>query len=247
MADDIFVRFGADIDPLRRGTREASTTLERFGESTKKTAGALAKMTAAAALAGVAIGVKLVKDSLDAIDSQAKLARQLGTTSLSIATLERATDRSGISMSNVETAAKNLEIALGEAAQGTGVAVDTLDRLGLSAAKLEGMTLDEKILTVNAALKENIPATQRAAAAADLFGKKAGFAILQLDPATIAAAQKEVIGFGVALSEVDAAKIENANDAMGNIGLAVTGVSNQITVALAPILEHMANQFKDAA
>ena len=42
---------------------------------------------------------------------------------------------------------------------------------------------------------------------------------------------------------MDAAKIERANDAMGNIGLAVTGVSNQFTVALAPILEAVANDF----
>ncbi len=191
--------------------------------------------------------MKLVSNSLDAIDAQAKLAKQLGTTSQSIATLERATDRSGISMSNVETAAKNLEVALGEAAQGGGVAVDTLEKLGLSADKLQGLTLDEKILKVNAAIKKNIPATERAAAASDLFGKKAGFAIMQLDDATISAAKREVVGFGVALSDLDAAKIENANDAMGNIGLAAKGVANQFTVALAPILENLADQFKEAA
>ena len=247
MADDIFVRFGADIDPLKRGTKEASSSLEKFGDSAKKTSVNLAKMATVAVAAGAAIGVKLVKDSLDAIDAQAKLGKQLRTTSASIAVLERATDRSGISMSNVETAAKNLDIALGEAAQGGGVALETLDRIGVSAKDLEGMTLDQKFISINEAIKKNIPVTERAAASADLFGKKAGFAIMQLDQATIDAATREVVGFGVALSDVDAAKIENANDAMGNISLAVTGVSNQLTVALAPILEHVATLFKDAA
>lgn len=249
MADnsDIFVRFGADIDPLKKGVAAAQGKLSQFGSSARSTVNQLGKLGLAAGVAGAAIGVKLVSDSLNAIDAQAKLARQLGTTSLSIATLERATDRSGISMANVETAAKNLEIAMGEAVQGTGVAVDTLERMNLTVKDLEGMTLDEKILTVNQAIKNNIPATEQAAAAADLFGKKAGFAIRQLDPATIAEARREVIGFGVAVSDIDAAKIESANDAMATVGLAVTGVSNQFTVALAPALDAIANKFKDAA
>lgn len=244
---DIFVRFGADIDPLKRGTKEASTSLEKFGESTKKTSANLAKMAAVAAVAGAAIGVKLVKDSLQAIDAQAKLARQLGTSSASMATLDRAAEMSGISMKSIEAGAKNLEVAMGEAAQGTGTAVDTLDRLGLSVSDLEGMSLDQKLLTVNQALNENVPAAERAAAASDLFGKKAGFAISQLTPEGIAEAKRQMEGFGLAISDVDAAKIEAANDAMSSIGKAVEGVSQQVTIALAPILEELALHFQEAA
>jgi len=244
---DIITRFGADIGPLKKGVTEAQGALSKFGTGARKTANDLGKVAGAAALAGAAIATKLVSNSLNAIDAQAKLAKQLNTSSASIATLDRAASMSGISLKNIEQGAKNLEVAMGEAAQGTGLAVDTLEKLGLTAESLEGMTLDQKILTVNQAIKENIPATQQAAAAADLFGKKAGFAISQLDPATISEAKREVVGFGVALSDMDAAKIERANDAMGNIGLAVTGVSNQFTVALAPILEAVANDFKTAA
>lgn len=244
---DIFVRFGADIDPLKRGTKEATTTLDKFGAQAKKTTGAMAKMAAASAVAGAAIGVKFVKDSLGAIDAQAKLAKQLGTSSASMATLDRAAEMSGISMKQIESGAKNLEVVMGEAAQGTGAAADTLDRLGLSASNLEGMTLDQKLLTINQALEQNVPATERAAAASDLFGKKAGFAISQLTPETIAESKRQMEGFGLAISDVDAAKIEAANDAMGSIGRAVEGVSQQVTIALAPILEELALNFQEAA
>lgn len=249
MADnsDIFVRFGADIDPLKKGVAAAQGKLSQFGSSARSTVNQLGKLSLAAGAAGAAIGVKLVSDSLGAIDAQAKLAKQLGTSSASLSTLSRAADMSGITMKNIESGAKNLEVAMGEAAQGTGIAADTLERLNITAKDLEGMTLDQKILTVNAAIKENIPATQQAAAAADLFGKKAGFAITQLDPATIAEAKREVVGFGVAVSDFDASKIEAANDAMATVGLAVKGVSNQFTVTLAPILEAIANDFKEAA
>ena len=244
---DIFVRFGADIDPLKKGVKAAGSKLDEFGKKTRSTANALGKVAAASAVAGAAIGVKLVSDSLNAIDAQAKLAKQLGTTSASIATLDRAAQMSGISMKSIEAGAKNLEVAMGEAAQGTGIALETLERLNLTAKDLEGMTLDEKLLTVNKAIKENIPATQQAAAAADLFGKKAGFAISQLNPEGIAEAKRQMEGFGLAISDVDAAKIEAANDAMATVGLAVDGVAQQLTITLAPILEHMATQFQEAA
>ena len=248
MADtDIITRFGADIGPLKKGSKDAQSTLSKFGKGARTTANQLGKVAGAATLAGAAIATKLVSNSLNAIDAQAKLAKQLGTSSSSLATLSRAADMSGITMKNIEAGAKNLEVAMGEAAQGTGLAVDTLERMNLTVKDLEGMTLDQKILTVNQAIKDNIPASQQAAAAADLFGKKAGFAIRQLDPATIAEAKREVVGFGVAVSDVDAAKIERANDAMATVGLAVEGVSNQFTVALAPILEAVANDFKAAA
>ena len=248
MADsDIFVRFGADIDPLKKGLATAANKLDQFGAKTRETANLMGKMAVAATAAGAALGVKLVNDSLSAIDSQAKLAKQLGTTSVSISVLSRAADMSGISLSEIEKGAKSLEVALGEAAQGTGVAVDTLERLGLSAQSLQNMSLDEKILAVNSAIKENIPVNERAAAAADLFGKKAGFAITQLNAETIKAATDEVVGFGVAVSDIDAAKIEAANDAMATVGLAARGVANQFTVTLAPILEDLANRFKAVA
>jgi hypothetical protein len=244
---DIFVRFGADIDPLKRGTKDASNSLQAFGNKTKQVSMNLAKMAAVAAVAAAAIGVKLVNDSLSAIDAQAKMARQLGTSSASLATLGRAADMSGISMGSIEKGAKNLEVAMGEAAGGTGEALKTLERLNLTAKDLEGMTLDEKILTVNKALKDNIPVNERAAAASDLFGKKAGFAIAQLSPETIEEARRQTEGMGLALSDVDAAKVEAANDAMATIGLAVDGVVSQFTVALAPMLEAVAVLFQEAA
>jgi hypothetical protein len=244
---DIFVRFGADIDPLKRGTKDASNSLQAFGNKTKQTSVNLAKMAAVAAVAAAAIGVKLVNDSLSAIDAQAKMAKQLGTSSASLATLSRAADMSGISMGSIEKGAKNLEVAMGEAAGGTGEALKTLERLNLTAKDLEGMTLDEKILTVNKALKDNVPANERASAAADLFGKKAGFAIAQLSPETIKEAARQVEGMGLAISDFDAAKIEAANDAMATVGMAVDGVAQQLTIVLAPILEDIATRFQEAA
>ena len=136
MADtDIITRFGADIGPLKKGVNEAQGKLSSFGKGARKTANDLVKVAGAAALAGAAIATKMVSNSLDAIDAQAKLAKQLKTSSESIATLDRAANMSGISLKNIEQGAKNLEVAMGEAAQGTGLAVDTLEKLGFNSRK----------------------------------------------------------------------------------------------------------------
>ena len=109
---DVFVRFGADIDPLKKGLATASGKLDQFGAKGRETANVMGKIAVAAVAAGVAIGIKLVNDSLGAIDAQAKLAKQLSTSSASLAVLNRAADMSGISMKNIEQGAKNLEVAL---------------------------------------------------------------------------------------------------------------------------------------
>lgn len=248
MADtDIFVRLGADIEPLKKGLKSASSRLDGFGKKARASANQMAKVAAAATIAGAAIGTKLVSDSMRAIDAQAKLARMLGTTNTSLAVLDRAAEMAGISLAQIEKGAKNLEVAMGEAAQGTGIAKDTLEQLQITAKDLEGMTLDEKINKVNKAILENIPATERAAASADLFGKKAGFAIAQLTPEGIEEARRQVEGLGLAVSEVEAGQIEKANDAIDSIKLATKGVVQQFTFALSPIVGKLATKFQEAA
>ena len=53
--------------------------------------------------------------------------------------------------------------------------------------------------------------------------------------------------YGVTLSRVDAANVEQANDAMAEIGLIVKGVTNQLAVQLAPIIAGIAQEFSGAA
>src|SRR5690606_19395736 len=49
--------------------------------------------------------------------------------------------------------------------------------------------------------------------------------------------------FGLNLSDVDAAKVEMANDAMSTFGLLSDGIAKQLTVELAPILKAIGDEF----
>ncbi|TYB83938.1 hypothetical protein [Oceaniovalibus sp. ACAM 378] len=194
------------------------------------------------AIAG-AFSVNAIKNSMATIDAQAKLAKSLGTTTTSMQVLARAGDLAGVSMQSIEQGTKDLYRRLSEAATGGGPAADALKRLGLSARDLLKLPLDQRLGTINQALKDFIPEAQRASVAGKLFGEEGSIALARLDPATIAQATEELKSFGFAISETDASKIEAANDSISKLGLIAQGLISQITVAIAPALNAMAQGF----
>ena len=196
---------------------------------------------AAAVAAATAAGVAMVRSGLQNVDAQAKLAQSLGTTVASIQTLERAGELAGVSMSGIEQATKDLTRRLSQAAAGTGPAAQALERLGLSAADLLALPLDERVGAINAAIEEFVPAAERAAVAGQLFGEEGSIAMSRIDTATLRQATEDVHAFGVVVSEQDADRIERTNDAISRLGLIWRGLSNQLAVASAPGLEAVAD------
>ena len=212
----------------------ANARLARFARRAKIAAGIMAA-------AAVAAGVSMVRSSLQSIDEQAKLAASLRTTTESLQVLSRAGDLAGVSMGEIEQATIQLTKRLSQAAAGTGPAVDALKQLHISAADLEGLTVDAKISTIQDAIAKFIPSAQQAAIASQIFGDRAGLIFTRIDSATLRQATQDVQDFGVAVSESDAAQIERTNDALSRMGLLWRGISNQLAVAAAPALEAMAN------
>lgn len=240
-------RITGDSTGLQTALDRAGTRLQKFGTQTRKVINDVAKWGAAVVAAGVAVGVALVKRSFEAIDAQAKLARQLRATNRGLKTLKRAGDFAGVSSGQMTAALRRLDVSLGEASQGSGKAADAMKQLGLDANTVANMDADQRIVAINNALKQNVPAAERAAVAASLFGSRYGSILSELDSDTIAQAGREVDAFGTAVSAVDAATIERANDAMSSVGEVVRGVGNRIAVQLAPMIEAIAVQFREAA
>ena len=120
-----------------------------------------------------------------------------------------------------------------------------LGRLGLSASELLSLPLDERVGRINAAIADFVPVAERAAVAGQLFGEEGGIAMSRLDTATLRQATEDVRDFGVAVSETDATRIEQANAALSRLGLVWRGLSNQLAVAAAPALERLANAMAD--
>ena len=135
---------------------------------------------------------------------------------------------------------------LSQAVIGTGAAAASLDKLGLSAEYVQSLPLSERFAAVNKALSENVAANERAAIAATLYGNEAALAVSKISPDTIRTASDQVRSLNAALSEVDAAQVESANDAISAIGLATEGLSKQLAAEFAPALEGIATGITDA-
>lgn len=239
--------FSGETKDLDAAGKRAKETLGAVGKEARQGVNDLAKWSAAAAAAGAAITAHLVSKSLDAIDAQAKLAKTLGTTVAGLEVTTRAATLSGVAMQGVEQATKDLTRRLSQAASGTGPAAEALERLNLTARELQILPLDERIYKINSAINQFIPAAERAAVAGQLFGEEGSLAMQRIDPETLRAAANDVERFGSALSQVDAAKVEAANDAMARVGQVVQSLINQFTVELAPVITALSKQFTDAA
>jgi len=232
----------AGVKGFGRMSKEAEIANARLAAFSNRVKIAAAVAVAAAAAAGVA----MVRSGIETIDAQANLAQSLGTTTRSIQVLTFAGDLAGVSMGEIEQASKKLTTRLSEAAGGTGTAVDALQRLHLTATDLQALPLDERIAAIQDAMTRLIPPAERAAVASALFGDKAALAFSRIDSATLRQASQDITDFGVVVSDQDADQIRTAGDAIDRLGLEWLGLTNQLTVAVAPALETVANALADA-
>lgn len=212
----------------------ANARLARFARRAKIAAGIMAA-------AVVTAGIAMVRSGLKTIDEQAKLAASLNTTTASMQVLARAADLAGVSQGEVSQATIMMTKSLSQAAAGTGPAVKALQQLHLSAADLASLTIDQKMIKIQDAIAKFIPKAEQAAVASQIFGARAGLIFTRIDSATLRQATQDVQDFGVAVSEQDAAQIQRTNDALTRMGLLWRGISNQLAVAAAPVLEAIAN------
>jgi hypothetical protein len=240
---DLVAKIGGFTGPMDKASRQAKKNSADIAKASKAM-GAAIGASAVAAVAGIAL---IVNRQRDLIDQQAKAAQVLDTTYVSLSNLERAGELGGVGMEKINAASRQLNLNLGRAIQGTDAQVEAFDRLGLSAQAVYDLPLDKRIATINKALIDNVQASERAAVAADIFGAKNAKAMQMLDPATIAEAARQVDIFGLNLSDVDAAKVEMANDAMSTFGLLSSGAAKQLTVELAPILRALGDEFLRSA
>ncbi|WP_158963907.1 phage tail tape measure protein [Chachezhania sediminis] len=240
-----------DSAAFEKGAKRAQTSmgkLERFmSKAAAKMTSVGKTMSARVTAPLVAAGGLMVRSSLRTVDAQAKFAQSLGTTTSSIQTLTRAADMAGISQGELEGSLLRMTRRISLAEQGAGAGAKAFARLGIEARNLAGLDAAERVKLIQERIAALIPAAEQAAVASQIFGDRTGLAMQRLDAATIDKANAELERFGVKVSDIDADKIEEANDAMSALGLVTTGLANQMTVALAPTLKRIAEAIANVA
>jgi hypothetical protein len=244
------VNLSIDSAEFQRGLTDAEQTLARFEKEITSAAktGVLAFAAAATAAAGGLTA--LTKGSFETISAQVDLARRVGASVAAIQTLEQAAKLSGGSAEDLAAALGRLNVSLGQAArEGAGPAYEALQRLGLSAQALSNMDADKRIEALSDRMKELGYNTQQQADTLKALGIKQQDLInlFQQGSAAIERSRDDLKDWGVLLSDIDAAKVEEANNAWERISVVLEGVGNQIAIRVAPFVEALADGIGDAA
>lgn len=241
------VLIGGDTSGLLKALKEADDAVGKHTTSMRGLVDGAAKYATAVSAAGAVLVGALVTRSFEAIDAQAKLARQLRATSEGLETLGRAAQLAGIEKEAMTAAVRKLDVAIGEASQRNAAYADTFERLHLDIKKLSDMDVDKRVLAVNDAIAKYIPSAERASVATQLFSRHFGAAIASLGHEDIATAAEEVHKLGLATAEVDSQTIERMNDNLSTMNEVARGAANRIAVALAPAIDDIAQRIRQAA
>jgi hypothetical protein len=238
------VIIGANTDSLDEAVRSSRTRLEGLGREMKSNIVTAAKFGAAFAAAGAALTIGLTVKGLAAVDAQAKLARQIGGTIDGLRATQIAASDAGIGIGIMNDATEKLNQRIGEAQRGTGTAAASFERLGLSADALGEMDVDARMAAIADRMQELELSTSSAADELRQMGIRNGELVnLMLQGGdAIRGARVELVELGLSLSDIDAAKVELANDAFSRIGLTIEGVSQRLAVEFAHTITAVSEQ-----
>ena len=245
----ISVKIKADMQGFRADLNRASNMVSKSAKRMRQSGNEFGKWAAAGTAAAAAVGAAMVRSQMQTIDALAKTADRLGLTTQALAGLQRSAELSGASTETLNMALQRMTRRVAEAAQGTGEAKNAIKELGLDAQALAAMSPDQQFKTIADAMGGVAEQGDRVRLSMKLFDSEGVKLLNTLQMGSEALEQQEQIAIklGTALSRVDAAKVENANDAMSTAGDALEGIINRVTVQLAPIIEALADSFVDAS
>jgi hypothetical protein len=235
-------------------TAEIVLATKRTGEQAFKSLEAdLGKLGQRAALIGTAAAAALTlitKRSFENIDALAKASDALAVHTEQLAGLRHGADLAGVGSDELDAALQRQRKTLYDATLGVSGATEALELLGLESQELMRLNTYEQFLRIADSLSEVENATERAALAQKVFGRGVSLefiAMMSEGSDAMAGFAEEADRLGLAVSRLDAAKVEAANDAMSRVRSRIAGLGNVIAVELAPIIEGMAGKFLEAS
>lgn len=246
---DLVAKTGGFTGPMDRASRRTKKQMSDMGKQVEAAANKIALLSVTAASAAATGIAAMTRAGLENVDQQAKLARQLDSTIGGLRGLQLAANDAGVETGVINSAMERFSARLGEAMRGTGQAREALDRLGLSAAELAGTDVDERVALIADRVQELGLSGAETSDLLRQFGirNREITNLLRQGGGAIRDARQEVEDYGLAISAVDAAAIEAANDAMSRAGLLTESIRNSLAVELAPIILEIASRFNEAA
>lgn len=246
---ELVVRIVGDSTALTQDLAAAARSTDSFSSRARDSLNTFAT-GAAVAMAGAVAGLAaLYAEQSQVIDQTAKLADSIGITTEALTGLRYAAALTGVEQNTLDTALKKVNIKLAEAAAGSTDAAATFEKLGLSASDILALPVEQRVSAIADGMAGLSSQTDRTAVAMKLFEEE-GIALVNTlggGSAALNAMTSEAEALGITLSRVDAAKVEQANDALYRVSAMADGLGKQLTVELAPVVEGVATEIKQWA
>jgi hypothetical protein len=234
---------------LRSELAKANRHTKSWADQTRKVVNASAKAFAGLTVAGVAGLGAIYTQAANSADQLGKFSDKLGEAPEKIQGLQRAAQLTGVSVETTNMALQRMTRRTSEAAQGTGEAVNAIKELGLDAKELAKLSPADQFSKLSDAMKGVKSQGDRVRLAMKLFDSEGVSLVNTLDLGSkgLADIAKEVDEYGIALTRVDIAKIEAANDSWFRATEITSSFGNRIATQLSPIVGALANEFLNSA
>ncbi len=227
----LVVRLEAQTAQYDRALQQANRRADRFSKGLQRslrTAGrAFRAFAAVVAGAGLA---RALTDVINTADRFQKLNDRLGITTEAISELSFAAEQTGVSTRTLELGLQRLQRRVAEAAQGAGEAQGALRELGIDAAKLADLPLDQQFELVGEALSRVSSDADRTRLAFKLFDSE-GVALLQTLEGGAAGLQNfrsQAQQLGLTVSGDAAQAAADLKDRIGELRAAFEGLTRSI-------------------
>ncbi len=246
-------RFASDLNKAQKKSKSFTSKIKKqfkaMRRSVNRSSAAFKRMgLAIVAVATVGFAL-LVRASFKTIDALAKTADKLGISTKALAGLQHAAELTGVAQNTLEKSLTKMQKAIFDADRGLLTYKQHFDALNLSTKDMMKLSPDQQFAAIAEALNKVENQTLKTAIAYDIFGGRGTALIntLKLGAQGLREVAKEAEILGIAVSRVDAAKIEESNDAWTRVKASIQGVANIIAVQLAPFIKFISDLFVQAS
>lgn len=237
---DAVLKLGVDTKDLDKGMQGLKGKLQKHS----KAIGIGMTAMGGAILAAGALSIKTFAAMGDEV---AKMALRTGFSTEALSELRHAAELSGTSLSSLEKASKTLSGAILDAGFGLETYVRAFDKIGLSYEQLKGLSPEDQFLAVMEALAGVTDESEKAALAADIFGRAGTQLLPMLADGTegLKAMRQEAHELGIVFDQEAADKAAEFNDALTRVKGAVSGLKMTMAEVLVPTLISVIDKIKD--
>ena len=240
-------RLQFDINAKDR-TKRAFSSLKRGLKGVSK---AIFNMkTGLAAVAGVTCLGLLIRNSLNSIDKLGKLSRQVFISTERLGAFRLSAELGGTSLEAFAKGVRTMAVGINDwLVKGTGIAQDAFIQLGITQDDLRATNGDlfEQFKIVANALREMEDGTDKTAAAYKLFGGRNIELLTAIENGTMGMEEQFEVAkrLGLVMSKDVVGTVEQANDSMAMMKLALVGLTQQFSAALAPAILRASNNIRE--